>query len=143
VKNSHLLKSAFISIFWVLVFVTYYLGSQINYVALLFGVVYTIGFLYKPSKNENFHSFGTTILEFGQDNLIYRDKETTIWHIPYSRLKSIEIQQHGSGQIFSPITQEILILTNYNDSYCIFGSIPESTVSEIRGEIENAKNKSI
>ncbi|OPX54396.1 hypothetical protein SAMN02745127_02823 [Oceanospirillum multiglobuliferum] len=133
----------FIALFWGLFLFSYVSYSQINFVALVFGVIYTFGFFYKPSRKVNDYSFGFTRLEFGEENLLYKNGDSIIWHIPYKRLEKIQVSQHGSGSFLSPVIKEILILTNDNDSYSLMGALPDSEIEEIQKEIEIAKNKSI
>ena len=137
------LRWPFVALFWGLFLVSYIGYSQINFVALVFGVIYTFGFFYKPSQKTNNYSFGSTTLEFGEENLLYKNGNSIIWHIPYRRLEKIQVFEHGSGSFFSPVTKEFLILTNDNDSYSLMGTLPDSEIKEIQREIEIVKNKSI
>ena len=124
-------------------FIMYFAYSEVNYVALIFGVVYTARLFIKSSEGSFSHSFGFTTLEFGQSNLLYKNKESIIWHIPYKRLEKIQCVCHGSGTVLSPTVREVLVLTSDNDSYSIMGHVSDEQIKEIQNEIEYAKSKSI
>jgi hypothetical protein len=142
-NNSTAISWLFPSLFLVILLVSYFFHNEINYVALIFLASYTTRLFYKPSPSNSAAYFGETTLEFGKKNLLYKNGDTIIWHIPYERLKKIQIIQRGRGTFFSPATKEVLILTNDNDSYSLIGTVPDHEVEEIQKEIEMAKSKFI
>jgi hypothetical protein len=132
---------AFSILFWLLFCVSTALTNELNYIALLFAAFYTASCFIKPTKNTSAQNFGYYTLEFGESNLLYKSGDSIIWHIPFERVEKVHCNVHGSGKWFSPKTKELLVLTNDNDSYPLYGTIDSGKLLEIQNEIELLKSK--
>jgi hypothetical protein len=142
--DSTALRWTFIAFLWGVFVSISFLQRKLDPTALGFCVAYTAAQLYfRQSGKSSNYPLGITTLEFGNENLIYRNETSVIWHIPYTRLDKIQVSQHGSGGFLSPVIKEILILTNDNDSYSLMGTLPDIEIEKIQREIEIAKCKSI
>jgi hypothetical protein len=80
-------------------------------------------------------------LEFGKENLIFKEEKSIKWHIPYHRISHIELNPFDATVSKAPAVFESNIITNDNDSYPLGGTIEPELAMEIQQEIEKAKSQ--
>lgn len=100
-----------------------------------------IGFLRNevPDQSHKGSIYGDQVLAFGARNLVCKQGDTIVWHIPYERVSHIKEFTSGPRWAQSVTT---LVYTNDNDSYMISGKPHDCTLEVIQQEIDRVKSHS-
>lgn len=126
---------------WILFLVVSLYQGEVNsdlfFAALLLTIIHFASGLKKDVYPARKDLARLTILEFGEQHLLYKNKDRIIWSIPFERLDSV--QRVVSGGRFSSKRSAYLVFTNDGDSYLLAQSMDASQLEEIQREIEKVK----